>query len=95
VAQISTAISQVDQVTQRNASAAEELASTAEELSGQAESLRQLMGFFQVLDRGALDAGAGFARTPPEADLHPTPKRALAKPPRRASAPADREFRQF
>jgi methyl-accepting chemotaxis protein len=54
VAQINTAISQVDQVTQRNASAAEELASTAEELSAQAESLIQLMGFFRV-DRGAIE----------------------------------------
>jgi methyl-accepting chemotaxis protein len=50
VAQINTAISQVDQVTQRNASAAEELASTAEELSAQAEALRELMGFFKVSD---------------------------------------------
>jgi methyl-accepting chemotaxis protein len=52
VAQINTAISQVDQVTQRNASAAEELASTAEELSAQAEALRELMGFFKVNDMG-------------------------------------------
>jgi methyl-accepting chemotaxis protein len=38
----------VDQVTQRNASAAEELASTAEELTAQAESLQQLMAFFRM-----------------------------------------------
>ncbi len=50
VAQINTAITQVDQVTQRNASAAEELASTAEELSAQAEALRELMGFFRVAE---------------------------------------------
>jgi methyl-accepting chemotaxis protein len=50
VTQINTAISTVDQVTQRNASAAEELASTAEELSSQAEALRELMGFFRVPD---------------------------------------------
>jgi methyl-accepting chemotaxis protein len=54
VAQINTAISQVDQVTQRNASAAEELASTAEELSAQAEALRELMGFFKVADAPGL-----------------------------------------
>jgi methyl-accepting chemotaxis protein len=35
-------------VTQRSASAAEELSSTAEELSSQAESLQQLMGFFKL-----------------------------------------------
>ena len=61
VAQISTAISQVDQVTQRNASGAEELASTAEELSGQAESLNQLMGFFKVLDLHARSAAPAAA----------------------------------
>jgi methyl-accepting chemotaxis protein len=41
-------MTQVDQVTQRAASAAEELASTAEELSSQAEALQQLVAFFRV-----------------------------------------------
>jgi methyl-accepting chemotaxis protein len=48
VGQINKAMGQVDQVTQRNASAAEELASTAEELSSQAESLQRLVSFFRV-----------------------------------------------
>ncbi len=48
VGQITTAMGMVDQVTQRNAAAAEELAATAEELASQAESLRQLMEFFRV-----------------------------------------------
>jgi methyl-accepting chemotaxis protein len=48
VAQVTKAMGAVDQVTQRNASAAEELASTAEELSSQAESLQQVIGFFRV-----------------------------------------------
>jgi methyl-accepting chemotaxis protein len=48
VAQINKAMGAVDQVTQRNASAAEELASTAEEMSSQAESLQQLIGYFRV-----------------------------------------------
>jgi len=48
VGQINKAMSSVDQVTQRNASAAEELASTAEEMSGQAEALQSLMAFFKV-----------------------------------------------
>jgi len=39
-------MSAVDQVTQRTASAAEELASTAEEMAAQAESLQQLVGVF-------------------------------------------------
>ena len=48
VSQINRALTGVDQVTQRNASAAEELASTAEEMASQAESLEQLMSFFHV-----------------------------------------------
>ncbi|HET8541155.1 MAG TPA: methyl-accepting chemotaxis protein [Anaeromyxobacter sp.] len=48
VAQVSKAMGTVDQVTQRNASAAEELSSTAEEMATQAESLQQLVAFFMV-----------------------------------------------
>jgi|GEM_PF-6240846 hypothetical protein len=43
VAQISQAMSTVDHVTQKNASAAEELASTAEEMSAQSEALHDLL----------------------------------------------------
>jgi methyl-accepting chemotaxis protein len=53
VGQVSKAMGTVDQVTQRNASAAEELSSTAEEMASQAEALQQLMGFFVVNDAGA------------------------------------------
>jgi len=55
VTQINRAMSQVDTVTQRNASSAEELSSTAEELAAQSEQLQQLMTFFRV-------AGEQFAR---------------------------------
>jgi methyl-accepting chemotaxis protein len=41
-------MAQVDQVTQRNASSAEELSSTAEELASQSEALLQLMDYFKV-----------------------------------------------
>lgn len=47
VMQINQAMGQVDQVTQRNAAAAEELSSTAEEMSSQAMVLQQLMAFFR------------------------------------------------
>jgi methyl-accepting chemotaxis protein len=50
VAQINKAMNQVDQITQRNASAAEELSSTAEEMAAQAEALQGLMQFFQMGD---------------------------------------------
>jgi methyl-accepting chemotaxis protein len=48
VVQINKAMAAVDTVTQRNASAAEELSSTAEELASQAEALQQLMAFFRI-----------------------------------------------
>ena len=46
--QINKAISQFDQVTQGNASAAEEMASTAVELSSQAQHLLGIMEYFNV-----------------------------------------------
>jgi methyl-accepting chemotaxis protein len=48
VSQVNRAMGQVDQVTQRNAAAAEELSSTAEEMASQAASLQQLMSSFRV-----------------------------------------------
>jgi len=48
VAQINRVMEQVDQVTQRNATAAEELSSTAEELAAQAAALLQIMNYFKV-----------------------------------------------
>ncbi|BDG04248.1 methyl-accepting chemotaxis protein [Anaeromyxobacter oryzae] len=68
VSQVSKAMGVVDQVTQRNASAAEELSSTAEEMSSQAEALQQLMAFFQVAHLGPVRAHA------------PAPRPALAAP---------------
>ncbi len=58
VAQVSTAMNQVSQVTQTNASSSEELATTAEHMSAQARELQQMIGFFTL---------AGDARQPPEA----------------------------
>jgi methyl-accepting chemotaxis protein len=54
VAQIERAMGLVDQVTQRNASAAEELSSTSEEMASQAESLRQIVSFFRIAASGEL-----------------------------------------
>src|SRR6266568_3841015 len=53
VAQINKAMATVDQVTQRNASAAEELSSTSEEMAAQAASLEDLMSYFKVADARA------------------------------------------
>lgn len=46
MSQINKAMTLVDQVTQRNASASEELASTAEEMAAQSEALQQTISFF-------------------------------------------------
>lgn len=51
--QINSAISQLAQTTQVNASAAEELNSTAEEMSNQAVQLQEMMEFF-VIDKAVL-----------------------------------------
>ena len=48
VAQINRSLAQVDQVTQRNASASEELAATAEEMAAQADGLQGLVEFFRT-----------------------------------------------
>jgi methyl-accepting chemotaxis protein len=41
-------MSQLNQATQQNASASEQLAATAEEMGGQAEQLQHLMQFFRT-----------------------------------------------
>lgn len=48
VGQINTAMSQLSQLTQQNASASEELAATSEEMSGQAQQLQEVMSFFRT-----------------------------------------------
>ena len=68
---ITKAMSQVDQVAQRNASASEELAATSEVMARQAEELRQLVSFFRVRGRAG-------TKTPP-ATVHP-PSRSTRSP---------------
>ena len=74
VTQINQALAQVDQVTQRNASSAEELSSTAEEMASQAEALDALIAFFKL---------GGEAQRP--AVVVEAPRRAAALVPRRAA----------
>ena len=73
VGQVSRAMSSVEQVTQRNASAAEELSSTAEEVATQAVALQQVVAFF------ALDGETALRPAPlpvPPPSLRPVPARA-------------------
>ena len=64
VAQVNKAMTQVDQVTQRNAAAAEEFASTAEEMATQAENLQQLVAFFRSGKPGSVPARQEAAPRP-------------------------------
>ena len=90
VAQVNKAMTQVDQVTQRNAAAAEEFASTAEEMATQAENLQQLVAFFRV-GRGGQHARApgggapfrGRERRPRAPAAGRTPSGVRRRPPRR------------
>jgi methyl-accepting chemotaxis protein len=80
VGQVSKAMGTVDQVTQRNASAAEELSGTAEELASQAESLQQLMAYFQIAGQ---EAAARY-----HAALRAAPVHAAAARPAAGALPA-------
>jgi len=72
VAQINRAMTQVDQVTQRNAAATEELASTAEEMAAQSEALQQLVSFFKIT---GLEAGRDRSTTLARVTTAPTVSR--------------------
>jgi len=48
VAQVNTAMNQLNEITQQNATASEEQAATAEEMSGQAANLQERMAFFTI-----------------------------------------------
>ncbi len=106
VAQISKAMGQVDEVTQRNASAAEELSSTAEELATQAASLQETLAFFQVAAESPALAPLAplrprpVARAPASAYPAATAPRGALPAPRGANgrahgAAGEAEFRRF
>jgi methyl-accepting chemotaxis protein len=78
VGQVSKAMGVVDTVTQRNASAAEELSSTAEEMASQAEALQQLTAFFSVREREGAARSRAAARS--HAPEHPAPAAPAAAP---------------
>ena len=84
VAQINRALSHVDQITQRNASSAEELSSTAEEMASQADAMRQQAeavlekaeGLHRVVAFFRTDASAPAPAAPaaaPREDAAPSP----------------------
>ncbi|MFL1416542.1 methyl-accepting chemotaxis protein [Pseudomonas fildesensis] len=100
VAQINTAMTQLNQVTQQNASSSEELAATAEEMSSQAEQLQQAMSFF-VLDSTPKAAVQNSSVDSPGSKPNRQPPRPKPQAPRKAfaysmaSAPDESEFTRF
>ena len=83
VAQINRAMTSVDEVTQRNASASEELASTAEEMASQAEALQQTIGFFRIAgDREQQQVTARPVMVVPPVPRHTPPPAMLPIKPR-------------
>jgi methyl-accepting chemotaxis protein len=106
VGQVSKAMTVVDQVTQRNASAAEELSSTAEEMASQSEALLQTIAFFRVrghasAQRPALRALVGHAPASHAAAVraaHPQPTLPSPNRPERADhghEKGDGQFKRF
>lgn len=100
VAQINTAMTQLNQVTQQNASSSEELAATAEEMSSQAEQLQQAMSFF-VLDAASKPAPRSGGTDSPGSTPNRQPPRSKPAPARKAfaynmaSAPDESDFTRF
>jgi methyl-accepting chemotaxis protein len=103
VAQINRAMSQLDQVTQRNASAAEELSSTAEEMNAQATTLQDAIAFFTVhgqdeeLVAGAKPATAPLVIHPRSAAAPAVPRRGNGKDSLHAPLPVGdvSEYKRF
>jgi methyl-accepting chemotaxis protein len=97
VAQINKAMTKVDQVTQRNASASEELASTAEEMASQAEALQDVVSFFRVagLEQATQRRGARVAAPQVPAPLTGMEHHEGTGIARRAAANGAGDFKRF
>jgi methyl-accepting chemotaxis protein len=87
VEQVTKAMGAVDQVTQRNASAAEELSSTAEEMASRAEALQQLTTFFVVALEAAPARFHALHANPPALVPHAGAAGGSARPAGEAAAP--------
>ncbi|MBL9207963.1 MAG: hypothetical protein JNN01_22960 [Opitutaceae bacterium] len=92
IGQVSTAVSQMDQVTQTNAGSAEETAAAAEELSAQAVVLKEAVAQLQVLTgtRSTVQASVPTFTAQTEKPARPVPPRrpSAAKPARKVATVA-------
>ncbi len=82
--QINTAVNQLDQVIQQNASAAEELSAMAENLAAQSRSLRDTVAYFTVKEK---NLGGAVSRDRQTQATKAKPNKPLIEPPK-ASRPA-------
>src|SRR5262249_44447926 len=78
VAQVNTAMQQLDQVIQQNSAASEEMASTAVELSSQAELLQSTIGFFKMKEMQSARQTRDIQKLAARVGGAPAPKRRLA-----------------
>jgi uncharacterized phage infection (PIP) family protein YhgE len=95
IAQVNTAVSQMDKVTQSNAGSAEESAAAAEELNAQATSMQQAVGDLRKLV--TRQAGESSSKSSSQQDLaktRPTKKlRLIPSPSTARTAPAELTFK--
>ena len=89
VAQINIAMGQLNQITQQNASASEELAATAEEMTAQAGQLMDLINYFKVNAEKPLTAVSQKIARPVKAKVNKT------RPERLQPDAGDEQFVQF
>ena len=86
IEQVNKAVTQMDQVTQGNASQTEELSGTAEGLAGQAAQLQQLVAQFNLVKRDREPAGCTTRPAPVRTQRPETGSRRGSRPRRRKPA---------
>jgi methyl-accepting chemotaxis protein len=103
VEQVSTAVTQMDHVTQSNSARTQELSSTAQTLSGQAARLTQLVGRFKLQNygddtgqpppRGSVQQGAAPRRSPNAVHFAANGRKRLTDPAALVNGPPARSER--
>ncbi len=79
IEQVNKAVTQMDTVTQKNASQTEEMSATAQTLTDQAAQLRDLVARFKLGDTGARPARSTPAKSPRKNGAIPKPRPAVTR----------------
>jgi methyl-accepting chemotaxis protein len=95
IAQVSKAVTQMDQVTQANAAQTEEMSATAASLAEQAKQLRQLVARFELGDDAPVPVASAAPPTPKPPRKAPTINVRPHANHRRASAPPNGLVKSF